>query len=38
MGMMSLGLPKGASLTIVAEGSDEDEAIEEIEKYLNNEK
>lgn len=38
MGMMSLGLPKGASLTVVAEGSDEDQAIKDIEKYLNNEK
>lgn len=38
MGMMSLGLPRGSVLTIVAEGSDEEEAIEDIEKYLNNEK
>ncbi len=38
MGMMSLGLPEGASLTIVAEGSDEEKAIEDIEKYLSNKK
>jgi len=38
MGMMSLGLPEGSSLTIVAEGSDEEKAIEDIEKYLSNKK
>ena len=38
MGMMSLGLPMGASLTIVAEGNDEEKAVEDIEKYLSNDK
>lgn len=38
MGMMTLGLPRGASLTVVAEGVDEDRAIEDIEKYLSNKK
>ena len=38
MGMMTLGLPKGANLTVVADGSDEAKAIEDIEKYLSNDK
>ena len=38
MGMMLLGLPKGANLTVIAEGSDEEQAVRQIEKYLNNEK
>lgn len=37
MGMMSLGLPEGSAVTIVADGQDEDKAIAHIEKYLNNE-
>lgn len=38
MGMMSLGLPEGSELTIVADGQDEEKAVEHIEKYLNNQK
>ncbi len=36
MGMMSLSLKKGDSIKVVAEGSDEESAIEGIEKYLAN--
>lgn len=34
MGMMSLGLDSGEEVTVVADGKDEDEAVENIEKYL----
>ncbi|MDO4268361.1 MAG: HPr family phosphocarrier protein [Eubacteriales bacterium] len=34
MGMMTLGLDAGESVTVSADGSDEDKAISEIEKYL----
>ena len=34
MGMMSLGLNMGEEVTVVAEGEDEEAAIESIEKYL----
>lgn len=34
MGMMSLGLASGEEVTVVAEGSDEGSAVEEIEKFL----
>lgn len=34
MGMMSLGLASGEQVTVVAEGSDENAAVEEIEKFL----
>lgn len=34
MGMMSLGLDAGESLEVIADGVDEDAAIEGIEKYL----
>ncbi len=34
MGMMSLGLCAGESVTVSAEGADEEAAIENIEKYL----
>lgn len=34
MGMMSLGLASGEQVTVVAEGSDEASAVEEIEKFL----
>lgn len=36
MGMMTLGLNVGESVTISAEGADEEEAIAGIEKYLTN--
>lgn len=36
MGMMTLGLNVGESITISAEGADEEEAIAGIEKYLTN--
>lgn len=35
MGMMSLGLLEGEEVTVVADGADETEAMEKIEKYLN---
>lgn len=34
MGMMSLTLPAGMEITVTADGSDEEQAIENIEKYL----
>lgn len=34
MGMMTLGLASGEAVTVVADGPDEDAAIENIEKYL----
>lgn len=34
MGMMTLGLDTGENITVVVDGSDEDEAIRQIEKYL----
>ncbi|MDO4975747.1 MAG: HPr family phosphocarrier protein [Eubacteriales bacterium] len=37
MGMMSLGLPEGSDLTMIADGSDEVDAIDHIQRYLNNE-
>lgn len=36
MGMMSLGLTSGESVFVSAEGPDEEEAINNIEKYLSN--
>lgn len=35
MGMMTLGLDTGENIVVVAEGSDEEEAMAGIEKYLN---
>jgi len=37
MGMMSLGLDAGEQVTVVADGTDEDAAVDNIEKYLNSE-
>ncbi len=34
MGMMSLGLDNGDQVTVTAEGTDENEAVDAIEKYL----
>lgn len=34
MGMMSLGLDSGAAVTVIADGSDEEQAVAEIEKFL----
>lgn len=34
MGMMSLGLNKGESVVVTADGSDEEQAIDNIEKFL----
>ena len=34
MGMMSLGLAAGEEVTVTAEGTDEEVAMENIEKYL----
>lgn len=34
MGMMSLGLDEGESVTVIAEGADEVQAVEELEKFL----
>lgn len=34
MGMMSLGLDTGESLTVVADGSDEEAAVEGVVKFL----
>lgn len=35
MGMMSLGISTGETVTVIADGVDEEAAIENIEKYLN---
>lgn len=37
MGVMSLGIPKGSTIKVGAEGSDEDLAIEAIKEVLNKE-
>ena len=37
MGMMTLGLPAGEEITVIADGNDEKQAIEHIDKYLSNE-
>lgn len=34
MGMMSLGIAAGEEVTVIANGEDEQEAIESLEKYL----
>ena len=34
MGMMSLGLPAGEEITVTIDGTDEDVAMQNIEKYL----
>jgi len=34
MGMMSLGLGSGEQVTVVADGNDENLAVDEIEKFL----
>ncbi|CRZ35178.1 catabolite repression HPr-like protein [Herbinix hemicellulosilytica] len=34
MGMMSLGLASGETITVTADGPDEEKAIDNIEKYL----
>ena len=34
MGMMSLALDSGEKVVVIAEGSDEEKAVEEIEKFL----
>lgn len=35
MGMMTLGLAAGEEITVVTDGADEEEAMNNIEKYLN---
>ena len=37
MGTMSLGLASGESVTVVAEGKDEEAAVAEVEKFLSGE-
>ena len=37
MGMMSLGLNSGEDVTVLVDGADEKEALENIEKYLSGE-
>lgn len=34
MGMMTLGLKSGEEITIIADGTDEEAAVENLEKYL----
>ncbi len=36
MGMMTLGIAPGEQITISADGSDENQAVSDIEKYLSN--
>lgn len=35
MGMMSLGMNSGETVTVIADGEDEEKALADIEKYLN---
>jgi len=37
MGMMSLGLNSGEQVTVLVDGADEQDALENIEKYLSGE-
>jgi len=37
MGVMSLGIPSGASITITAEGEDGDEAVQKLEEVMKKE-
>lgn len=34
MGMMSMGLNKGEQITVFADGADEEQAVEGVEKFL----
>lgn len=36
MGMMSLGLDNGETVTVVADGKDEEKAVSDIERFLSN--
>ena len=36
MGMMTLDLPVGEQVIVTAEGSDEEKAVKDIERYLSN--
>ena len=36
MGMMSLGIAQGETVTLCADGADEAQAVSKIEKYLSN--
>ena len=38
MGMMTLGMGAGEDITVTADGGDEQEALDNIEKYLKGEK
>ena len=38
MGMMSLGLAEGEKITIIANGPDEDAAVDAIDKYISKQK
>lgn len=37
MGMMTLGVPEGGRIDVIADGTDETQAIDHIQQYLNNE-
>ncbi len=37
MGMMSIGLNAGTEVTVIADGNDEEEAVEGVTKFLNGE-
>lgn len=34
LGLLSLGIGSGAKVTVIAEGEDEEKAVEELEEYL----
>ena len=36
MGMMTLGVPEGEAVTVIADGNDENQALNHINQYLNN--
>ena len=37
MGMMTLGVPEGEAVTVIADGADESQALNHINHYLSNE-
>jgi phosphocarrier protein len=37
MGVMSLGIPEGATVKVIAEGADEDQVIKSIDKVMEKE-
>lgn len=38
MGMMTLGIPQGGEINVIADGDDESQAVDHIQQYLNNDR